>query len=182
MAKDVFQQAMEMYPILKDLDIQYLITPEENRGYLEFYPPDEPGSEEYPRPKELPMGKLGVQVFDERTRPIDVLGDVTSHWLIYNDPVYKKYYEDFVDSLTPEQKLTLGNQYRHYRMTAGEDRPYEQWQEISGLPGYFRGYAFDQWDKKAANKMYTPEQLQMFDRMMNELTNTVPSSRATIIE
>jgi hypothetical protein len=53
---------------------------------------------------------------------------------------------------------------------------------MTGLPAYFRGYAFKQWPDEFNERAYTPEQREMFDRMMNQLTNTVPASKAKIIE
>jgi hypothetical protein len=182
MARDVFEQAMEMYPVLRGLGIEYKISPNpEERRMLEFYPPDETGSKKYPRPDEIPIDKLGVEIFNEDVRPLDILGDVTSHWLIYNHPEYIKYYDDFVESMSPEQKQRLMGQYKHY-VSQGEERPYEQWEQMTGLPAYFRGYAFKQWPDEFNERAYTPEQREMFDRMMNQLTNTVPTSKAKIIE
>ncbi len=182
MARDVFEQAMEMYPALRNLGIEYKISPNpEEKRMLEFYPPNEKGSPNNPRPRELPINKLGVEIYNEDVRPLDVLGDVTSHWLIYNDPEYKQYYDDFVQSMSPEQKQRLKGQYEHY-VSKGEKRPYEQWEQMTGLPAYFRGYPFKQWPDKFNQVAYTPEQREMFDRMMNQLSNTLPTSKATIIE
>lgn len=182
MPRDVFEQAIEMYPILKDLGIEYKISPNpEEKRMLEFYPPNERGAVDKPRPRELPVNKLGVEIFNEDVTPLDVLGDVTSHWLIYNDPQYKKYYDDFVQSMSPEQKQRLRGQYEHY-VSKGEKRPYEQWEQMTGLPAYFRGYPFKQWPDDFNRIAYTPEQREMFDRMINQLSNTLPTSRAKIIE
>ncbi len=181
--KDVFQQARDMYPALRDLDINYKISnnPQDNRK-LEFFPQNERGSPNSPRPRELPINKLGMEIYNEDVRPLDVLADVTSHHLIYNDPTYKKYYDDFVNSFTPEQEQRLKGQYEYSVKNNGEERPFEQWAETTGLPGYFRGYAFKQWPDDFNKNAYTSDQLDMFDLMMNQLTGTLPSSRAKIIE
>jgi hypothetical protein len=183
MPKDVFEQAMEMYPALRGLGIEYKISPNpEERRMLEFYPPNEKGSLDKPRTRELPINKIGVEVYNEDVKPLDVLGDVTSHWLIYNDPEYKRYYDNFVQSMTPKQKQRLKGQYEHYVSKEGEERPYEQWEQMTGLPAYFRGYPFKQWPDEFNQVAYTPEQREMFDRMVNQLSNTIPTSRATIIK
>jgi hypothetical protein len=72
------EQARQEFPRLKELDIGYKYTPTEDRGFIEFYPEDEPGSPDFPRPKELPMGKPGIEVYNPKTRPIDVAGDIAS--------------------------------------------------------------------------------------------------------
>ena len=73
---DFLSQAQQEYPYLKnkEIDILYNPKPQEQR-YLEFYPPDEPGAPDMPRPKELPMGRVGMEVFRSDVRPIDILGD-----------------------------------------------------------------------------------------------------------
>ena len=81
-----------------------------------------------------------------------------------------------------EQKERLKGQYGHYVSKEGEKRPYEQWEQMTGLPAYFRGYPFKQWADEFNQVAYTPEQREMFDRMMNQLSNTIPTSRPTIIK
>jgi hypothetical protein len=95
------------------------------------------------------------------------MGDVASHHLRYTDPVVKRAYDQFEQSLTPEQNARLKEQYQYAKKNEGETRPFDQWREHSGLPGYFRGYAFQQWDQP--EQLYTPEQLKSFDAMMNYL-------------
>jgi hypothetical protein len=183
MPKDVFEQAMEMYPALRGLGIEYKISPNpEERRMLEFYPPNEKGSLDKPRPRELPINKIGVEVYNEDVKPLDVLGDVTSHWLIYNDPEYKRYYDNFVQSMTPKQKQRLKGQYEHYVSKEGEERPYEQWEQMTGLPAYFRGYPFKQWPDEFNKVAYTSEQREMLDRMMNQLSGTVSTSTSKFID
>lgn len=160
-------QAQDRYPILNRLDVQYKRNIQPNRGFLEFYAGDEPGTPEHPRPSEFTPGKIGVEIFDERTRPIDILGDVVSHQLVKTDPVIKRFYDHFTSSLTDTQQSRLREQYTHAKTNEGETRPFEQWKEMTGLPAYFRGYAFQQWDKPES--MYTKKQMQMFDGMMEYL-------------
>jgi hypothetical protein len=163
----LMQTAKQEYPVLQGLGLNYKYSPGAQRGYLEFWPPQETGTPEWPRPKEFPQGGLGLEVYDPNTRPIDIMGDVASHHLVYNDPKMKSYYSSFEESLTPIQKKRLQAQYEWAQQNESEQRPYEDWYQATGLPGYFRGYAFQQWpDAKSA---YTPAQLKMFDEMMNYL-------------
>jgi hypothetical protein len=163
------EQARQEFPRLKELDIGYKYTPTEDRGFIEFYPEDEPGSPEFPRPKELPMGKPGIEVYNPKTRPIDVAGDIASHYMIYNDPSMMDYYNQFRHSINPEQQQRLQQQYEFYRQNYGENRPYEKWYEMTGLPGYFRGYPFQQWEPEVVEQAYTPQQRLLLDQMMNYL-------------
>ena len=106
-------------------------------------------------------------MYDPRTRPIDVMGDVASHGMVNTDGVMNYYYNEFKRTLKPWQKDRLKKQYEYSKKNLGEKRDFNKWLEMSGLPGYFRGYAFKQWEKP--NEMYTPEQRAMFDDMMNYL-------------
>jgi hypothetical protein len=160
------QKAQEEFPRLKGLDMGYKYTPKEGRGFIEFFPPDEPGSPDYPRPKELPMGKPGIEVYDPKTRPIDVAGDIASHWMIYNEPKMMDYYSKFRQSIRPEQQQRMQQQYQFYQQNYGETRPYEKWYEMTGLPGYFRGYPFQQWEPEFNEQAYTPEQRALLDEMI----------------
>ncbi len=163
----LFEQTLAEYPMLRDTDVLYKESHGARPGFLEFWPPTEPGSPEAPRPKEFPMGKAGVEIYDPKTRPIDLLGDIVSHHLVETDPILKTFYQQFEHSLTPRQRETLQKQYVYAKENFGEKRPYADWEKHSGLPGYFRGYAFDQW--KDSERWYEPEQLKMFDQMMSYL-------------
>ncbi len=79
----------------------------------------------------------------------------------------KQTYQEFGASLQPWQHDRLREQYAHAQQNEGETRPYEDWKAISGLPAYFRGYPFQQWDN--AKELYTAEQTQNLDGMMNYL-------------
>lgn len=163
----LFDEAVRQYPIIGKQGLAYKYSPGGGPGVLEFWPGEETGTPEYQRPKEFPMGQAGVEVFNPKTRPIDILGDVASHHLINTDPVIKQHYEQFQQSLTPQQQARLTQQYLYAKKNDGEKRPYPVWAERSGLPAYFRGYAFQQWDRP--EELYTPAQMQQFDKMMQYL-------------
>lgn len=165
----LFERAQQEYPYLAGKDIAYKYSPQQGRGFLEFYDPQETGSPEYPRPKELPLGKIGIEVFDPKTRPIDILADYVSHYGVEKDPHLIERYQQFVGSISPEQRQRLREQYQYYQQHPEykEQRPYEEWERISGLPGYFRGYTFNQWDNP--QEMYTPEQLQILNQVRQYL-------------
>jgi hypothetical protein len=161
-------RAKKEFPILSKHDIAFKDnTLVKGPGFLEFWPSDETGTPESPRPKEFPMGKPGVEIRDPKTRTLDILGDVTSHYLIHKDPVVKQHYKEFEASMTPDQRSIMQEQYRYAKQNFGETRPYNVWYEHAGLPAYFRGYAFDQWQN--AEKMYTPEQLKKLDELIKYL-------------
>lgn len=134
---------------------------------LELWPDDEPGSDDYPRPKALPLGEFGIEIFDPKTQPKDVMADFVSHFLINKDERVKGHYDKFIQSMTPKQKKILTEQYDYSKKNYGEKRNFKEWSTASGLPAWFRGYAFGQWDRPG--EMYTPEQISDFDAMLRYL-------------
>jgi hypothetical protein len=165
----LFERAKTDYPYLADKNIAFDYAPGKGRGFLEFYSPEETGSPEYPRPQNIPMGRVGVQVFDPKTRPIDILADYVSHYGVEKDPYLSERYQQFVQSFTPEQQQALQEQYAYYQQHPEykETRPYEEWLKASGMPAYFRGYTFDQW--KDSQDAYTQQQLELLNQIKQYL-------------
>lgn len=145
------------FPGTAGLGINYKVNISENRGFLETWRPEEPGTAEQPRPKEFPLGQWGIEVYRKEVTPEMVAGDVASHMLTETSPAVKRMYNDFVSSLTNEQQEVLQGQYKHAQANEGESRPFEEWKTQTGLPGYFRADAFNQWGDDAAS-MYTEDQ------------------------
>ncbi|MDC1444481.1 hypothetical protein N8192_00425 [bacterium] len=175
----VIERALQQYKILQQMNLKGMYTPGVGKyGNIESWQPGEPGTTGYERPKDIPLNTFGVQVFQGgKTKPIDVLADAVSHQLVNTDPVLKKYYQGFKDSLTPKQKEKLQLDYKHAKEVEGETRPFEQWAEISRLPSFFRGYTFNQWPDEFNKQVFTPQQIKMFDQVrkylgVNEPNNT----------
>lgn len=165
----VFDQAVSQYPILSRSGLAYTKSPGGNGNLLEFWPPNEQGSPSYQRPAELPIDKPGVQVFSDQVRPIDILGDAVSHHLVNTDPTLKKVYSAFENSITPDQEKILQQQYQYAQQNEGETRDFSTWKDMTGLPAMFRGYPFQQWPQEFNQKVYTPKQMQLLDKMMEYL-------------
>lgn len=174
----VFDQALQQYPILQNLNLAYKSSPGAQPYMLEMWQPgnEYSGTEEkpYKRPKELPIDRPSIEVYSNKVRPIDILGDVVSHYMVEKDPKIKKYYNQFKESLTSDQKQRLKAQYEWAKKNEGESRAYAEWERVSGLPAYFRGYAFQQWPNPTL--YYTDEQRKMFDEMMGYLSMPAPKA------
>lgn len=128
-----------------------------SRTRLEFYQRGENDSPTPTRPTLLAFGNV---------KPIDVAGDLVSHFAARGvDRKLTGYYNQFRNSMTPQQNKTLREQYRWAKRNAGETRSFAKWARVSGVPAYFRGYAFGQWPQDQIPQLYTPEQMQMFDQM-----------------
>lgn len=165
---NVFERAVQQFPIISKFGVKGILNPNGGQGYMEFWPPGETGTPDQPRP-EMFGNAPGVEIYRTDTRPIDVLGDVVSHYLVQKDPKIASYYQQFQASITPLQRKVLHEQYQWAQKNEGEARPYEVWRETSGLPALFRGYAFQQWPKEFTDKVYTEDQRKMFDQMMGYL-------------
>lgn len=168
------QSAGQQYPILKNLNMGVINTPMpgDNR-MLEFWPPDEPGDAQFPRPKQFPLGKPGVQVISPETKPSDIAGDVVSHYLVNTDPKLKGMYDQFAQSFqTPEAQARLREDYKWARANEGEKRPFDEWATTTRIPDYFRGYVFKQWPEKAYGEMYSPDQRGLLDQMSSYIGGT----------
>lgn len=166
---DIWAQAMQQYPAIRNLGINHVITIQPNHGYLEYWPPGETGAPDFPRPKDLPANAPGLQILRQDTKPADVAGDITSHYLVSHDPVIKQYYHSFVSSLTDSQRQKLKDDYKYAQDKEGEKRPFNEWATTTRLPAYFRGYAFQQWPQSFNDQFYTKDQKSMFDNMMKYL-------------
>jgi len=167
----LMDQARTEYPVLNRYDTQYKESYGRRPYMLEHWAPgvteSDPG---VPRPSELDPNKYGVEIYDPKTRPIDIAGDIVSHRLINEDPTIKQHYEQFQGSLEPWQKQRLQEQHQYAQKNFNDQRPYAEWEKDSGIPAYFRGHAFQQWPN--SEQMYTPQQIQQFDKMMGYLRSS----------
>lgn len=159
---NIMQQTAKDYPRLAPFlgKMAYKKSKAEDGRMLESYPVGEDYSFDPTRP--------AIEDFSDKTAPKDVAGDVVSHFLVAGpnaDPRLAAYYNTFRSSMTPDQQARLQEQYQWAKDKEGEKRPFRVWAEKSGIPAYFRGYAFDQWPREHASKLYTPKQIAMFDEM-----------------
>jgi len=168
-----YEKALKMYPKLSSVPIAYKesLTDKTDVPFLEFWPQKEEGSKDRPRPKDIDINKLGVEVYKPTTRPEDVAGDIVSHHMVNTDPTLKKIYSDFEKSLDDNQKKDLKRQYADEVIRMKQEDPkertptYKEWYERSGLPSYFRGYTFGQWKPQEIKEAYRPDQLQLLDKV-----------------
>lgn len=165
----LLDQARQQYPLLSNYDIAYKNNPGGGQGYMESWPPGETGTPQQPRPAEFNPNRFGVENYKPTSTPTDLAADVVSHHLVNIDPQIKQTYQQFGASLQPWQEDIMRGQYQHAQANQGEQRPYEAWRAASGVPAYFRGYAFQQWPQDFNKQAYTPQQMNSFDHMMQYL-------------
>lgn len=121
------------------------------RGERDSFNPSQPAIETY--------GKVNAR---------DVAADIISHWAARGvDPTLTRFYNQFRSSITKQQTATLHEQYKWAQQHENETRRFQEWARVSGLPAYFRGYAFKQWPRSEG--MYTPQQMQRFNALIKYL-------------
>lgn len=129
---------------------------------IEFYGKGERDSFNPSRP--------AIELFGTKATARGVAGDIVSHYLARGvDPTLTKFYNDFRHTLTVAQHKQLLEQYAWAKAHEGERRSYQKWARTSGIPAYFRGYAFGQWPD--AQRYYTKAQLGRFDEMVRYLAH-----------
>ncbi len=170
-----YDTAKKMYPILKNYPYSIIETLDKNSPYyLEHFPPEEVGSLENPRPKNLPIGEYGLQIFKD-VRPEDIAGDIISHHIINKDKYLSKKYEEFKKLISKEDIL---NRYNYHKNNLGEKRDFNNWSERTGYPELLRGYVFNQFDKKTKNELFTLEQKKVLDSIKNYITQNEQTQQA----
>lgn len=158
--------------LLRTYDVGQVTTPlPGDPRRLEFWPPDEEGDRQYPRPKGLPMGRPGVQIISPDVTENDIAGDIVSHYAVKQDPELRRLYEQFSGTFqAPEMQKRLHQDYAWSRAHENERRPFEDWMTTTRIPDYLRGYMFQQWPPEARQQMYTPTQRGLLDNMFVALS------------
>jgi hypothetical protein len=151
------RDAVKQYPFIDQYNP--LISVGSGEGYAETWPADEAGDASYPRPKEFPMGRVGVQVFKpEKFTASDLAAE-----FLHVDPKANAARDALRKSMTPEQLQRLKRESADYsesiRMGQPEDRAVQ-----NAIDSALRGYTTDQWPKEANEKMgYSAKQRQILD-------------------
>ena len=176
---NVFEQALNKYPVLKNANPVGLISTNTPDGdnMLESWKAGEEGTKERPRPMGLPKDQLGVQIFSPKTTADDVAADIVSHHLVNTDPTLKVTYNQFASTITPDQRNFLmgdyENEVKQATLSGGERPPaFDQWLQQTGIPSAFRGYAFNQYKPEDQKEFgYTDQQKQLLGGVKTYLEN-----------
>jgi hypothetical protein len=167
----LMQRTIQQYPILGKYQGQLAATYTPNTGMpnLETWPPGETGTGppgRY-RPTALPPDKYGAEIYDTNVDPMMLMGDYTTHALRFIDPNVKNAYAVFQQMwmANPASQGKMQEDYQWARKNEGEDRPFGQWLEMSGMPGYFRGYLFQQAPRWWQKRYYTPQMIDLFNNV-----------------
>jgi hypothetical protein len=150
--------ARSQFTVIRRKDPGFVLLespPDEGGRLLEFWPK---GEEESPDPTHWV-----IETFGPTVRVLDVAGDITSHYLRFYDERTLGFYERFIRSLSAWQHGRLQEQYQYAVDHEGEERPFNTWARIVGMPAYFRGLPFQQgWPRS----YYRRGQIDDLARMM----------------
>ena len=157
----LISRAAKEYPFITQHNPFVFMGNDPSRDYAETWPADEEGTPDRPRPKELPAGRIGVQVF----RPTDFGPSDLAAEFLHVDPVANETRTSLRASLTPAQIEQLKHASRDYQSTIdrgeSEDRAVQ-----NATDSALRGYTVGQWPAEANASMgYSPAQLQMLENL-----------------
>lgn len=163
--KDIVSEAAEQWPFVNIYDPAVTRSPARPEGYvLETWPKGETGGSDYPRPRELPMERVGIELYGDRASPLDVAAD-----LLHVDPFANYTREELLSNLSPEQIATLKYGSLDYAssLDQGEQRAMQ-----NAIDSAMRGYVFHQWPASANAEMrYDPRQMALLD-LLQKYTQT----------
>jgi len=153
------RRAAQAYPFITQYNP--LVVTGNGEGYAETWPADEPGAPDWPRPKELPMGRVGVQVFrPNEFGPTDLAAE-----FLHVDPVAHETRSKLLESMTPAQiealKSASGDYAMSLRVGQSEDMALQ-----NAVDSALRGYTVGHWPEEANASMgYTKQQKDMLDNL-----------------
>jgi len=145
----------EQYPMFSDIEV----SDQRNSGIqngrkLEF-------TEAYDDRYNSPL----IEVFDPSLQGEELEQAIIGEYLHEaprRSPEYAEMREILQSLKTPDQLQHDVEMYFNNVQEYGEDRPFEQWNEVSRKDAFIRGYAVGQWP----TEYYTDEQKSVIDAMM----------------
>ena len=179
-AQQLLLQAQKEYPFISRHNPSVIVNEGGGEGFAEAYPPEETGRPmgdgTFSRPKELPMGQLGIEIYrpDSFTHH-DLAGEV-----LHIDPYSREISDKLAKTWTPEQLKTLREHALDYDATLAEGRP-EADAIRNATDSALRGYVVNQWPQEVNNDFkYSPKQLQMFQSLQKYMKT--PPTRKEMLE
>lgn len=159
-------KASTAYPFIQQYHPNVMVSPSTQGDYAETWPADETGDAQYPRPKELPMGGVGVQVFKpDKFGPSDLAAE-----FLHVDPYANQMRAQLMHTLTPHQVAMLKHSSEDYSSTLERGEPEHRAMQ-NALDSALRGYTVGQWPAEANAAMrYSPDQLRLLDGLRHYMT------------
>ena len=166
-ATTLLQDAQAKYAFIKQHNPVVSVAPRPDpsgpyaNDYAETWLPGDSGDAKTPRPANVPLGGVGVQVY----RPNAFGPDDLAAEMLHVDPVANQARGQLMQSLSASQMRALKEASDDYAVTlaGGESR---QKAMQNALDSALRGYTVGQWPAETnASMRYTPYQLQILNNL-----------------
>ena len=179
-ASDLLSQATQAYPFIQRHNPAVIVNENGGEGYAETYPKGETGAPleggGFSRPKELPIGRVGVEIY----KPDEFNHHSLAGEILHDDP-YANEIRDKLSKTWSEQQLP---ELKHMALDYGtsikqgqsEDRAIQ-----NATDSAMRGYVVGQWPTENNDRLgYNPEQMQLLNNLQNYMAT--PPSRKELIQ
>ena len=143
--------AQSKYQSMKNIDYNIAYSGPKGRGnaLLEAWQAGDEGESKWPRSKQLPVSKAGVEVFSNNVTANDLAADVGSHL----DPIQRKYKAGLGSSLTPEQVDKLKHGSLDYSDSINKHHMTKKQAMTNAVSSLYRGAVYNQWPEEAIKDM-----------------------------
>jgi hypothetical protein len=179
-ATELLTKANETYPFLQRHNPAVIVNEGGGKGFAEAYPKDETGTPleggGFSRPKELPMGRIGIEIYKpEQFSHHDLAGEV-----LHDDPYANQTRDQLSKMWSKEQLPLLKEMALDYQATLDEGRP-EADAIQNATDSAMRGYVVNQWPTENNQRLaYRPEQMKLLNNLQNYMAT--PPSRKELIQ
>lgn len=170
--QEALKQAKEQYKFIPN-DVVATVNKKSDGRILEAWSPTEEGYVGGARPKEIPMGKIGLEIYNpDKVSADDIAADVLHH-----DKFANQIRDKMLDTIKsdPEQlsKLKEASADYQYSIDAGQSK--EQALK-NAVDSAIRGYVVNQWPEEANKEMgYSDKQQSMLDQLKSYMvTGKIP--------
>ena len=143
--------AQSKYQSMKNIDYNIAYSGPKGRegAMLEAWQVGDEGAPKWPRSKQLPISKAGLEVFNNNVTANDLAADVGSHL----DPIQRKYKAGLGSSLTPEQVDKLKHGSLDYYASINKYHMPEKQAMNNAVSSLYRGAVYNQWPEEAIKDM-----------------------------
>jgi hypothetical protein len=159
---DLLNSAQAKYGFLKNLGMQVKVNPRQDTGmYAETWPAEEPGSNEAPRPSDIPLNVHGVEIFKpDQFNEDDLAGEA-----LHVDPVARRTSTALTKSLSDAQIERLAIHSNDYEQSLKLGMSQEDAMR-NAVDSMIRGYVVGQWPKEVIDDIgLRPEQLERLEAL-----------------
>lgn len=167
---DAINQASQRYPWMKRFGGKVALTQGTGAGESESYMP---GAPDNPKP-----GNYTVQLRKASSDPSywpALLGRESIDWLARSDPAYQAVRQAFINSMTHQQRTASQGAYARDKkdFPGGVSNNFDDWMRDVQAQEYIGAYLVPEsspgWTGPNGEGQYTPEQIQMLDRLKQHL-------------